>query len=133
MSFLACLSACGKSGEPHPRANSRAFVWQEINARPALPGCLEIYGRLSGAYTNLDAVFLEISVESADRNCQDCPFRVDEKISLDYLGGIFDAGKGEIRFIHCPQVPAYRMRLTGINVFEPSRLVHSMEISVPMP
>ncbi|MCL1889695.1 MAG: hypothetical protein FWF99_04245, partial [Desulfovibrionaceae bacterium] len=81
LSLLACLSACGKSGDPRPRANSRSFVWQEINARPTRPGCLEIYGRLSGAYANLDAVFLEISGESADRSCQDCPFRTDEKIS----------------------------------------------------
>jgi hypothetical protein len=59
-----------------------------------------------------------------------------DQVAVRNLPEVFDARRGELRLTHCPALPApaYRLRLVGMNVFEPAaRHAVSGEIFVLMP
>ncbi len=134
--LLAChsLFSCGKTGNPRPRQASRSFVWQSVEAYPA-KNCIDIHGIMSGVYSNLDEVILEIADTAPGLDCPGCPFVAGQQIIVRNLGETFDSARGELRFSYCPQTPAptYRLRLVGINVFDTSRHAVSPEVFVEMP
>jgi hypothetical protein len=128
------LAACGRTGDPKPRETSRSFAWEELAAGP-LSGCLDLRGRLSGAYKNLDALLLEFSDTTAGLDCPACPFLTADQVAVRNLPEVVDA-RGELRLTYCPALPApaYRLRLVGLNVFDPAaRHAVSEEIFVLMP
>jgi hypothetical protein len=132
--LLSVFSACGKAGPPRPRQTSRSFAWQKVSAMP-VAGCLDIHGVMSGVYSNLDQVILEFSENGDGQDCSGCPFLPGEKIVVPDLGKVFDSDRGELRFYHCPPLPAsaYRFRLVGVNIFDSSSQAVSPEIFVSMP
>jgi hypothetical protein len=113
------LTGCGKYGNPVPRQSTRSFAWEQVDISLET-GCLKIDALLSGVYTNLDTVILELSAGGGPEDCSTCPFRPTESHTLDDLNQIFDRQSGKLQFFHCPstQSGAYRARIIGTNIYD---------------
>lgn len=130
---MVLIAGCGKVGDPKPRQSSRSFVWQQVEIVP-LANCLEVRAVMSGVYTNLDRVILELS-GGAPEDCPGCPFQANEFYSADNLSDIFNPQNGTLRFTYCPleRSTIYRARLIGTNIYDTSRHAVSKELMVVMP
>ena len=130
---LAALASCGKKGDPKPRQASRSFVWQEVSITPA-SGCLDVMATMSGVYTNLDSIILELAPVKGAEDCPGCPFQPTEHYKQDNLSKAFNPQSGVLHLTYCPRVkaPAYRARIVGTNVFDTSRHAVSAESLVIM-
>ncbi|MDR1242095.1 MAG: hypothetical protein LBM00_04830 [Deltaproteobacteria bacterium] len=122
------LTGCGRYGDPKPRQSNRSFAWEQVDITFDAD-CLKIDALLSGVYTNLDTVVLELSAGDSPENCSTCPFRPTESHILDDLNQIFDRQSGKLQFFHCPyaQSNAYRARIIGTNIYDTARPVASPE------
>ncbi|MDL2306479.1 hypothetical protein LJC48_00415 [Desulfovibrio sp. OttesenSCG-928-C06] len=128
------VSGCGKAGAPKPRKSSRSFVWQQVDIVPA-GKCLEVNAVMSGVYTNLNSVLLEIDGVSGPEDCPGCPFQPSETYKSDKLSEIFNPSTGTLKFSYCPreQADAYRARLIGTNIYDTTRHAVSTERMIVMP
>ena len=128
------LHGCGKTGDPKPRKSSRSFVWQQVDITPA-GRCLEVNAVMSGVYTNLSSVILELDGVSGPEDCPGCPFLPSENYTSDKLSDIFNPNTGTLKFSYCPrqEADAYRARLVGTNIYDTTRHAVSMERMVVMP
>ena len=131
--FILCLlltfiCACGKKSNPKPRETSRSFIWERVDILP-VSGCLQVEASLSGIYTHLKTVVLELSGVNRIEDCSGCPFLASESFTVENLTEVFNPATGELRFSHCPKKPAmsYRYRLIGKNAQGASRHVLSTE------
>ncbi|MDR2891944.1 MAG: hypothetical protein LBV80_02505 [Deltaproteobacteria bacterium] len=135
LAILFTLPACGVKGDPKPRQSSRSFVWQEVTITSA-GACLDVNAVMSGVYTNLSAVMLELSEVNGPQDCPGCPFLPSETYTVDNFDRLFNRQNGTLRFSYCPRTPtamSYRARLIGANVFDSSRHAVSPEQTVAMP
>jgi hypothetical protein len=130
---LSLSTACGRYGAPEPRQGSRSFSWEklDINADTA---CLEFNALVSGGYTNLDTVILELSADIPG-NCSNCPFKPTEIYTLDDLSQNYDRQSGNLQFFYCPaeQSPDYRVRIIGTNIYDTARNAISRVQTVSRP
>lgn len=128
------LAGCGKAGPPRPPKNTRAFVWQNISADPSLL-CLDVHATMSGMYSNLSAVVLELSAVSGPEDCPGCPFLTTEEHTVADLNSVFNPNTGTLHFSYCPvrTAPAYRYRLIGKNKHNTTQHAVSPESFVVMP
>ena len=99
--LLVPLVGCGKEGPPKPRKSSRSFVWQQVDITP-VGNCLEVNAIMSGVYTNLSPVILEIDGVSGPEDCPGCPFQPSETYSSDKPSEISNPNTGTLRFFSCP-------------------------------
>ena len=132
--LVLALPACGKKGNPVPRQASRSFVWQDVQIMP-LNRCLAVEAVMSGVYTNLDSVILELSAVNSEEDCPGCPFITTETYITENLPKKFDSTNGVVTFSYCPDKPvakAYRARLIGTSIFDTSRHAVSPELFVIM-
>jgi hypothetical protein len=109
---------CGKKMWPEPRAEQDRFSWAVVNGTRA-QGCLEIYGRLQGAYHNLAKLKLELEGSPEGQFCPTCPFLPDSEVSFPVSSAQVKR-KGpliEIRYCGLSPEMKYRWRLQGVNVF----------------
>ncbi|MDL2313491.1 hypothetical protein LJC36_00750 [Desulfovibrio sp. OttesenSCG-928-C14] len=127
------LAGCGKKGPPKPRVTARSYVWQHVEAAP-VAGCLDVQAVMSGVYTSLNSVILELDPMRGPDDCPGCPFQVRESYVVTNLAQNFDAENGYLRFSYCPlePSPAYRLRLVGANASDGARNAVSAETLVLM-
>jgi hypothetical protein len=139
---FSLLTACGKYGDPQPEKSMRSFDWEKVNITPAyvnlsapVNDCLDVTALMTGVYTNLDSVILELANIDKPEDCSDCPFRPTESYILDNLSQAFNRQSGTLNFSYCPgkQSKAYRARIIGTNIYNTARHAVSPEQMVVMP
>lgn len=115
--LCAALAACGKSGLPNPGDPTKAFNWQTYEAK-TIGSCLAFSGKLEGAYSNLDAVRLELAPINDDSDCPGCPFVAKETVTFSPKEAGLERNSGAYSFSYCPsKAQAFRWRLVGINIY----------------
>lgn len=112
--FILQLQACGRKGLPEPAINSELFSWHNVSAAPGSRSCINIHGEVSGSYSNLSSVVLEL--QPIDESCLGCPFVPMESHTLPATE-IGLQGGSRFNITYCPTTPSteYRWRLTGKN------------------
>ncbi|WP_461209582.1 hypothetical protein [Desulfocurvus sp. DL9XJH121] len=111
--LCALATGCGKKAWPTPDDKEHSFAFTDV-VGVNRNGCLVVTATVSGAWEDLDAVYLEYG----DNDCPDCPFvpRGSEEFSRSDAG--FSLDHGALRISRCGLNPggAYRFRIIGSNV-----------------
>ncbi len=126
-SLLACLAlalvaGCGKKAWPEPDAKQEVFAFSTVSAQMH-ETCLVVQAVVSGNWTNLDGIFVELAPD----DCKDCPFRPGERREFS-LNSPFVVQQEHLLAVNVcglDKNASYRWRLVGKNVFSGLREVLS--------
>lgn len=114
LAALAVLaSGCGKKAWPTPQDTEHDFAFTDVSGENR-DGCLMIRATVTGAWRDLEAVYLEYGVDE----CPGCPFTPERGDRFVPGDGQMTLADGALTLRVCGLEPtsAYRFRLTGVNV-----------------